>query len=77
MNEAVALKVLKGGAAGLISSAVLDFRVGRILGVAFVGTVGDHERLDLATQLAQSLEKRIVQVVLGCGLRRLQPPTRR
>jgi len=64
-DEAVALKVLQGGAAGLISSTVLDFRVGRILGVAFVGTVGDHERLDLATQLAQSLEKRIVQVVLG------------
>jgi hypothetical protein len=66
-DEAVALKVLQGGAAGLISSTVLDFRVGRILGVAFVGTVGDHERLDLATQLAQSLEKRIVQVVLGAA----------
>ena len=64
-DEAVALKVLQGGTAGLVSSTVLDFRVGRILGVAFVGTVGDHERLDLATQLAQSLEKRIVQVVLG------------
>jgi len=64
-DEAVALKVLQGGSAGLVSSTVLDFRVGRILGVAFVGTVGDHERLDLATQLAQSLEKRIVQVVLG------------
>ena len=64
-DEAVALKVLQGGAAGLVSSTVIDFRVGRILGVAFVGTVGDHERLDLATQLARSLEKRIVQVVLG------------
>jgi len=64
-DEAVALKVLQGGTAGLVSSTVLDFRVGRLLGVAFVGTVGDHERLDLATQLAQSLEKRIVQVVLG------------
>ena len=64
-DEAVALKVLQGGAAGLVSSTVLDFRVGRILGVAFVGTVGDHERLDLATQLAQSLERQIVKVVLG------------
>jgi hypothetical protein len=64
-DEAVALKVLQGGTAGLVSSTVLDFRVGRILGVAFVGTVGDHERLDLATQLAQSLEKQIVKVVLG------------
>jgi len=64
-GEAVALKVLQGGTAGLVSSTVLDFRVGRILGVAFVGTVGDHERLDLATQLAQSLERQIVKVVLG------------
>ena len=64
-DEAVALKVLQGGTAGLVSSTVLDFRVGRILGVAFVGTVGDHERLDLATLLAQSLERQIVKVVLG------------
>ena len=64
-DEAVALKVLQGGTAGLVSSTVLDFRVGRILGVAFVGTVGDHERLDLATQLAQSLERQIVKAVLG------------
>ena len=64
-DEAVALKELQGGTAGLVSSTVLDFRVGRILGVAFVGTVGDHERLDLATQLAQSLERQIVKVVLG------------
>ena len=64
-DEAVALNVLQGGTAGLVSSTVLDFRGGRILGVAFVGTVGDHERLDLATQLAQSLERQIVKVVLG------------
>ncbi len=48
-----------------MSSTVIDFRVGRILGVAFTGAVGDHERLDPTTQLA--LEKRIVQVVLGGG----------
>ena len=64
-DEAVALRVLQGSAAGLLSSTVIDFRVGRILGVAFVGSVGDQERLDLAGRLAKSLEKRIVQVVLG------------
>jgi hypothetical protein len=64
-DEAVALKVLQGGPTGLLSSTVIDFRVGRILGVAFVGTVGDYERLELAGQLALTLEKRIVQVVLG------------
>ncbi|HZA21469.1 MAG TPA: hypothetical protein VFA32_02510 [Dehalococcoidia bacterium] len=64
-DESVALKVLQGGSMGLMSSTVVDFRVGRILGVAFVGAVGDHQRLDLANRLAQALEKRIVRVVLG------------
>ncbi len=64
-DEAVALKVLQGGPAGLMSSTVIDFRVGRILGVAFIGTVGDHQRLDLATGLGLAFEKRIVSVVLG------------
>ena len=64
-DDAVALKVLQGSAAGLLSSTVIDFRVGRILGVAFVGSVGDQEKLNLASQLARSLEKRIVRVVLG------------
>lgn len=64
-DEAVALKAVQGGPQGVVSSTVVDFRVGRILGVAFVGTVGNHDRLDLAGQLALALEKRIVQVVLG------------
>ena len=64
-DESVALKAVQGGPQGVVSSTVIDFRVGRILGVAFVGTVGNHDRLDLASQLALALEKRIVQVVLG------------
>ena len=64
-DDAVALKVLQGGPSGLVSSTVIDFRVGRILGVAFVATVGDHEHLDLATELGLALEKRIVSVALG------------
>ena len=64
-DEAVALKAVQGGPQGVVSSTVIDFRVGRILGVAFVGTVGNHDRLDLAGQLALALERRIVQVVLG------------
>ena len=66
-DEAVALKVLQGRSSGLMSSTVVDFRVGRILGVAFVGTVGDHQRMELVTQLALALERKIVRVVLGGG----------
>jgi len=64
-DEAVGLRVLQGGGGGLISSTVVDFRVGRLLGVAFIGVVGDHERLDQVVQLGQTLEKRMVSVVLG------------
>ena len=66
-DEAVALKVLQGGPGGLVSSTVIDFRVGRLLGVAYVGTLGDHQRLELAAELGLALEKRIVKVVLGGG----------
>ncbi|GIT43766.1 MAG: hypothetical protein Ct9H300mP11_17020 [Chloroflexota bacterium] len=44
-------KVLQGGVDGLISSTVVDFRVGRLLGVVFIGVVGDHERLEQVQQL--------------------------
>ena len=64
-DESVGLHVLQGGPAGLLSSTVIDFRVGRLLGVAFVGAVGEHDRTNLATELAISLERRMVQVALG------------
>ena len=64
-DESVGLKVLQGGVDGLISSTVVDFRVGRLLGVVFIGVVGDHERLEQVQQLGQALEKRIVSVGLG------------
>ena len=57
--------MLQGGGGGLISSTVVDFRVGRLLGVVFIGAVGAHERLDQVQQLGQTLEKRMVSVVLG------------
>lgn len=66
-DESVSLRVLQGGPSGLISSTVVDFRLGRLLGVAFVGTVGDHERAGLAMQIGQALERRMVAVVLGSG----------
>lgn len=64
-DESVGLQVLQGGSTGLLSSTVIDFRVGRLLGVAFVGVVGQHDRTELATELALALERRMVQVALG------------
>lgn len=64
-DEAIALKAVHRNQNGLVSSTVVDFRVGRILGVAFVGAVGDHTRLDEVTELGLVLERNIVSVVLG------------
>ena len=64
-DETVGLRVLQGGVDGLISSTVIDFCVGRLLGVVFIGAVGDHDRLEQVEKLGQDLEKRIVSVVLG------------
>ena len=64
-DQAVALKAVHDNQGSLVSSTVVDFRVGRLLGVAFVGVVGDHARLDQASELGIALERRIVSVVLG------------
>ena len=64
-DESVGLRVLQGGPSGLISSTVVDFRLGRLLGVAFIGTIGDHTRLELTMEIGQALERRMASVVLG------------
>lgn len=64
-DAAVGIRAVHDGAAGLLSSTVIDFRLGRLLGVAFVVTTGDHERLHLAQTLAVELERQMVRVVLG------------
>ena len=64
-DESVALRVLQGGPTGLISSTVVDFRLGRLLGVAFVGTIGDHGRPEVTMQIGQALERRMASIVLG------------
>ena len=49
----------------LVSSPIIDFRVGRLLSVAFVATLGDHTRLELTTELGLALDKRMVKAILG------------
>lgn len=58
------LRVLQSSPIGPIASTVVDFRVGRILGVAYVATLGNYERRDLVERLGRALERKIVRVVL-------------
>ena len=64
-DEAVAIKALHNEDDKLVSVTIVDFRLGRLLGVAIVGTHGDHTRLDLATQLGMTLENNMVRIALG------------
>ncbi len=64
-DEAVGLKTVHYTSDSAISSTIIDFRVGRVLGVVFVATVGDHLRLEEATELGIEMEKLIVGVALG------------
>ena len=63
-DDAVALKAVHDSSGQIISSTVVDFRVGRILGVTYVATAGNHLRLDEATMLGIAMEKLIVAAAL-------------
>ena len=64
-SDAVGLRAVQSSSSrGLLSSTVVDFRVGRVLGVGFILTVGEHERAKLAEGLAFELERQIVRVLL-------------
>ena len=49
----------------VLASTIVDFRVGNLLGVAYVVAKKDITLLDLAKKLAVELEKQMVRVALG------------
>ena len=64
-DESVGLYTVQATAAGLIGSTIIDFRVGRLLGVAYVVTMGDEHQLEPVKQLGVKLERKMIGVVLG------------
>jgi hypothetical protein len=50
---------------GVIGSTIVDFALGRLLGVAFVVALGNREHLSTARDLALRMERRFVSVALG------------
>ena len=64
-DEAVGLRVLQSGPQGPVSSTVVDFRIGRLLGVVYLATFGNCERREAVQRLGHALERKIVHVVLG------------
>jgi hypothetical protein len=63
-DEAAGLRVLQSNEPGPVASTIIDFRVGHLLGVAYVVTLGNYNRLELVEQMAHMLERRFVAVAL-------------
>jgi hypothetical protein len=63
-DETAGLRVLQSSPEGPVSSTVVDFRVGRLLGVAYVVNLGNYTAHDLTHRLGQALERRMVQAIL-------------
>ena len=64
-DEAVGIRAVQDGKDGILSTTVLDFRVGRLLGVSFLVTVGDYGRTEVTTRLGLELERNIVRQLLS------------
>ena len=50
---------------GTLGSTIVDFSIGRLLGVTFAVILGETQNLELAKDLALSLERQVVSVALG------------
>ena len=66
-HQAVGIRAVQEGPKGLVSSSVLDFRVGRLLGVVYVVTAGNKDRLGVAETLGKTLERHMITVALGAA----------
>ncbi len=66
-HEAVGVRAVQEGPRGLVSSSVLDFRIGRLLGVVYVVTFGNEDRQGVTQNLGKTLERHMISVVLGAA----------
>ncbi len=64
-DVAAGLRVVQSTPDGSLASTVVDFRLGRLLGVVYVATLGNYDRLEITRELGLTLERKIVRVVLG------------
>ena len=63
-SRSVGVRAIQDGEEGVLSTTVIDFSLGRLLGVSFIVTVGDHGRTELVTNLGLELERNIVRELL-------------
>jgi hypothetical protein len=66
-DQAAALLAVQEVADGVLASTIVDFRVGRLLGVAYVVAKRDVVLKELAQDLGLRLERQMVRVTLGAA----------
>ncbi|MEX2431258.1 MAG: hypothetical protein WD645_04995 [Dehalococcoidia bacterium] len=66
-DYAASLLIVHDVPGAILASTVIDFRVGRLLGVAYVVAKQDKAFKDLALDLGLRLERQIVRVILGAS----------
>ena len=64
-GKAAAVFAMHDVPVGVIGSTIVDFALGRLLGVAFVVALGSSEHLAATRDLALRMERRFVSVALG------------
>ena len=64
-SETIGMEVIQRGPAGGAASTVIDFRVGRLLGVAYTITAGEPGETSSVEEVASALERKMGRVVLG------------
>ena len=63
-DKSIGIRAVQDGQEGTLSTTIIDFCIGRLLGVTFIVTVGDHGRTELTTMLGLELERSIVKELL-------------
>ena len=66
-DQAAALLAVQEVADGVLASTIVDFRVGRLLGVAYAVAKRDVALKELAQEMGLRLERQMVRVTLGAA----------
>lgn len=64
-DHSLAVNLIQEGPGGEISFTIIDFKIGSLLGVCFVGTKGVHSRMELCERIGLALEQKMVTSLLA------------
>ncbi len=63
-DHSLAVHLIEESPEGQVSFTIIDFKIGSLLGVCFVGTKGNYSKMELCEQIGLSLEQKMVTSLL-------------